>query len=332
MEIEEASPMAVKWGIVGASGIAHRRTMAAINVAKNNELYALMVRDMGRAKKLAEEHGVPVYYDSIDSILSDSEVDAVHIATPVYLHCDHVIQAAEQGKHILCEKPMALNVGECKSMIDACNQNGVQLQICFLLRFHPNHHEIKRLLASGDLGEIIEARAAFLKWYPIEEGLWRREPARAGGGVLMDLGSHSIDLLSYLLGDVSKVTAFTNSRTFGWEVEETATVLMQTKGGVHVVVDTSFAVLHSESFLEIYGTKGSILVSGGKMKIYINDEVREESRSAGNLYTALAEHFGRCMDGEEEPIAPGIAGLKNIQIISSAYESAKTGGVVSISE
>ena len=322
--------MAVRWGIVGASGIAHRRTMAAINVAENNELYALMVRDMGRAKKLAEEHGVPVYYDSVDSILSDPDVDAVHIATPVYLHHDHVIQAAEHGKHVLCEKPMALNVSECKSMIDACNQNGVQLQICFLLRFHPNYREIKRLLANGDLGEIIEARAAFLKWYPIEEGVWRRNPVRAGGGVLMDLGSHSIDLLSYLLGDVSRVTAFTNSRVFGWEVEETATVLMQAKSGVHIIVDTSFAVPHSESFLEIYGTKGSILVSGGRMKIYINDDVREESRSAGNLYTVLVEHFGRCMNGEEEPIAPGIAGLKNIQIISAAYESAKTGSAKGI--
>jgi len=322
--------MAVRWGIVGAGGIAHRRTMAAINVGKDNEIHALMVRDMGRAKKLAEEHGVSVYYDSVDSILADSEIDAAYIATPVYLHHDHVIQAAEHGKHVLCEKPMAMNVDECRRMIDACNQNDVQLQICFLLRFHPDYHEIRRMIANSELGEIIEARAAFLKWYPIEEGLWRRDPERSGGGVLMDLGSHSIDLLSYLLGDVSRVTAFTNSRTFGWKAEETATVLMQTKQGVHAIVDTSFAVPHCESFLEIYGTKGSALVDGGKMKIYIDGDVREESRPAGNLYTPLVEHFGRCMDDKEEPIAPGIAGLKNVQIISAAYESVRTGKVVSI--
>ena len=322
--------MAVKWGIVGASGIAHRRTMSGINIANNNELHALMVRDLERAEKLAKEHGVPFYYDSVDGILSDTEVDAAYIATPVYLHCDHVVQAAERGKHVLCEKPMAMNVDECKRMIDACNENGVHLEICFLMRFHPRNREIKQLIADGDLGEIVQVRIPFLKWYPIEEGLWRRTSARAGGGVLMDVGSHSIDLLTYLLGDVSKVVAFANSRTFRWEVEETTAVLMQMKSGAHAIVDASFAVPHSESALEIYGTKGSILVAGGKTKIYVDDSVREESTPSENLYTALVEHFSRCIDGEEEPIAPGIAGLKNIQIISAAYESVRTGRTISI--
>ena len=326
--------MAVRWGIIGASGIAHRRTMPAINMARNGRLHALMVRDLERAKRLAQEHGASCYYDSVDGILSDPEVDAVHIATPVYLHCDHVVRAAEYGKHVLCEKPMAMNVDECKHMIDACNRNGVQLEICFLFRFYSCCREIKQLIANGGLGEIVEARAAFLKWYPIEAGLWRRDPARAGGGVLMDIGSHSIDLLTYLLGDVSKVAAFANSRTTRWEVEETATVLMQMKSGIHAIVDTSFVVPHSESMLEIYGTKGSVLVAddqGWKVRIHLSDSIREEFKPYGNLYTTQVEHFSRCIDGEEAPIAPGIAGLKNIQIISAAYESARTGRIISIS-
>ena len=204
--------MPVRWGIIGAGGIAHRRTMSAMSEAENTVLQALMVRDMERARKLAEEHGARSYYDSVDGVLSDTEVDAVHIATPVYLHCKHVIQAAEHGKHVLCEKPMAMNVDECKSMIDACDQNGVHLEICFLLRFHPYYIKQKQMIADGELGEIIEARTSLMKWYPIEEGLWRRDPTRAGGGVLMDLGPHVIDLLSYLLGDTSKVSAMIDSR------------------------------------------------------------------------------------------------------------------------
>jgi len=322
--------MTVKWGIVGASGVAHRRTMSAINIAENNDLHALMVRDLGRAEKLAQEHGVPFFYDSVEDILSDPEVDAVHIATPVYLHCEHVIQAAEHGKHVLCEKPMALNVDECKRMMDACQQNGVCLEICFLLRFHPDYCMIKQLMENGDLGEIIEARVSLLKWYPIEAGLWRRDPVMAGGGVLMDMGAHAIDLLSFLLGDVSKVSALVSSRIGKWDVEETATVLMQTKDGAHTLASTSFVVSHAGNMLEVYGTKGSIFVGGGKTRIHIDDSVREISSSGGSFYREQVEHFARYMAGEETPITPGIAGLKNIQIISAAYESARTGSTVAI--
>jgi len=322
--------MTLRWGIIGAGGIAHRRTMSAINVAENNKLQALMVRDLERARKLAEEHGVPSYYDSVDGVLTDPEVDAVHVATPVYLHCDHVIRAAEHGKHVLCEKPMAMNVDECKRMMEACHQNGVKLEICFLLRFHPQYREIKQLIENGDLGQIIQARCSLLKWYTIEEGLWRRDPARAGGGVLMDMGPHAIDLLSYLLGDVSMVTAFIDSRIGGWKVEETATVLMQTKTGVHVIASTSFVIPHDGSMLEIYGSKGTVLITGGKVRIYIGDDVRELSGTSENLYTPQVEHFVRYINGKEDPVAPGMAGLKNIQIISAAYESARTGRIVSI--
>jgi predicted dehydrogenase len=304
--------------------------MLGINMAEDSELHALMSRDLERAKRLAQEHGAPFYYDSVDGILSDPEVDVAYVATPVYLHCDQVVRAAEHGKHVLCEKPMAMSVDECERMIDACDQNGVHLEICFLLRFHPRYRRIKQLVADGEFGEIIEARAPFLKWYPMEEGLWRRDPAKSGGGVLMDLGSHSIDLLTYLLGDVSKVVALVNSRTAKWEVEETATVIMQMKSGAHAIVDTSFVVPHNESALEIYGTKGSVLVAGGKAKTYIHDSVREESEPSGNVFKARVEHFSRYIEGEEEPVAPGIAGLKNIQIISAAYESARTGKIISI--
>ena len=322
--------MTVKWGIIGASGVAHRRAMPAINVAENSELYALMVRDMGRAEKLAKEHGASSYYDSVEDLLSDPKVDAVHIATPVYLHHDHVVQAAQHGKHILCEKPMAMNVDQCQRMMDACEQNGVRLEICFLLRFGPSYNDIKQLIKSGDLGEIVEARVSLLKWYPMEPGLWRRDPARAGGGVLMDMGSHAIDLLSFLLGDASKVTAFISSRIAKWEVEETATVVMQMENGAHAIADVSFVAPHGGNMLEIYGTKGSVFVGGGKVKTYINGNVQEGPMIGGNFYRMQVEHFARYMADEAEPVAPGMAGLKNIQIISAAYESVRTNRTISM--
>jgi len=327
----------VKWGIIGASGVAHRRTMPAIKMADNNELHALMVRDLGRAKKLAEEHGASAYYDSVDDLLSDQEVDAVHIATPVYLHCDHVIRAAEHGKHILCEKPMAINTDECKRMIDACHENNVLLEIGFTLRFHPCFREIKQIAGSGELGEIIEARSSLLKSYEIEEGAWRGNPAMSGGGVLMDMGAHAIDMLIYILGDVSKVAMLGNSRIKGWQVEETATVLLQMENGANAIADSSFVVPHTDITLELYGTKGTLLLYNGKgyqeyiMKVY-TDELKEEFKPTQNLYKNLVEHFSRCLDGDEDPVAPGIAGLKSTQVISAAYESLASGKIVQLNK
>jgi len=326
----------VKWGVIGASGVAHRRGMPAINMAEGNELHALMVRDLERAKKLAQEHGAPCYYDSIEGILSDPQIDAVHIATPVYLHCEHVIQTAEHGKHILCEKPMAMNVDECKRMIDACESNGVHLQICFLLRFHSCFQEIRRIVSSGVLGEIIEARVAMLKSYSMEDGVWRRDPIKSGGGVLMDMGAHAVDLLSFMLGDVSEVTMLPSRKIKKWEIEETATVIMKMKNEANAIADVSFVVPYSESTLEIYGTTGTIIAYSGQgyqeynLKIHINNATSEKHKPSENLYKNLFEHYSRFLEGKEEPIAPGIAGLKNIEIINTAYESYLSSKIIHI--
>jgi predicted dehydrogenase len=146
----------------------------------------------------------------------------------------------------------------------------------------------------------------------------------------MDMGSHAIDLVSFLLGDASKVTAFTSSRNTGWEVEDTATLLIQMENGAHAITNTSFVVPHNGNMLELYGTKGTVLVGGGKVKTYIGNAVQEESMTGANFYKMQVEHFARYMAGEEEAVAPGIAGLKNIQIISAAYESARTGNTIPI--
>jgi predicted dehydrogenase len=328
--------MATRWGVIGASGVANRRAMPAINLAEGNELQALMVRDLDRAKKLADEHHAKSYYNSIEAILSDSDVDAVYIATPVYLHCEHVIQSAEHGKHILCEKPMAMNIEECKRMIDACKANNVQLQICFLLRFHPCFQEVKNIISNGEIGEIVETRVSLLKAYEIEEGKWRREPTQSGGGVLMDMGAHGIDLISYILGDTSEIAMMAGFHIKNWEIEETATVLMKMKNGSNAVIDVSFVVPHSETTIEVYGTKGTIIAYNGQgyqeyyLKICIDNNIREEHKPSENLYKNLFVHYNRCLEGEDEPIAYSFAGLNNINLINSAYKSLATKNFIAI--
>lgn len=329
--------MTIRWGILGASGIAHRRTMPAIQQAKYATLQALMVRDLEWARKLAEEHGARAYYDRVEDLLADPEVDAVHVATPVYLHRDLVLQAAEHGKHVLCEKPMAMNGAECREMIAACSANGVMLQMGLVLRFHPALRNIREIVRSGQLGMILEARTQLLKWMPRGGNSWRIKPEMAGGGVIMDIGSHAIDLLCYLLGDVAEVIAFTGNRVFGWAVEDTGSVMLRFRDGAWGKVAVSFGVPHAGSFLEVYGTEGTLLVysdtphvEGWRVRTYVGGEIKEWEAPGVVLYKELVEHFARAVEGTEEPAAPGNVGLRNVEIMEAAYRSAQEKRVVSV--
>ena len=306
--------------------------MPAIGKAEGAELHALLSRDRERAQRLATEHGAQVHYTTVEELLSDGALDAIYVSTPVYLHCDQVIAAAERGFHVLCDKPMAMNAAECQRMIDACQANGVHLQICFLFRFHSCFQQIKKWVAEGRLGGIVQGRAPFLKPFPIPPGAWRGNPEQGGGGSLMDLGSHGVDLLRYIVGEVSQVSAFCNTVFHGYDVEETGTIMMRFENGAHGFVDTSFAAAGCDLVLEIYGTDGGVWVyndDGWKIKLTVSDESQTVSSPFEDLYQYQFEHFARCVTEGEEPIVTGIDGLRTNQILAAAYESDRTGRAVS---
>jgi len=327
--------MMLKWGVLGAGSVAHRRAIPAINEADDAMLLALFNRTEEKAKQMAEEHGAKRYYTSVDELIADEELNALYVSSPTYLHCEHVLKAAEHGLEILCEKPMAMNVEECEKMIKACEENNVSLQICFLFRFHSIYRNIKKLIDEGELGEIIEVRMPILKHLRVTEGGWRIIKSQGGGGSLMDLAAHSVDIFRYLLGEISQVTAFCSTFINDYEVEETGSVMMTMANGAHAITDTSFVVSGCDIVSEIYGTKGWVLVyndNGWMVKTVLNGEVKVEKTQWENLYRAQFEHIARCVMGEEEPIITGMDGLKNIQALSAAYEAAETGRVIKLSQ
>ena len=323
--------MAVRWGIIGAGGVARRRTMPAINQARDAELVALMVRDQARADALAKEFGARHPYSDWRALLGDAEVDAVHIATRVYLHAEQVIAAAEAGKHVLCDKPMALSTVECRRMIDACRANGVHLQVCFLMRFGSVYQRLRKEIADGRFGTILEARATIFKWLPLGDGSWRVIPEQGGGGPLMDLGAHTIDLLTFLLGPMERVSALTANRITSWRVEDTVSVLMRARSGAHALVGHSFRAKGGDQTLEINGTEASALVSspppgGEKPSLRIADAegVKVEPVPFENYYQLQVEHFADSLAGKATPLATGEDGLHNLAVIEAAYRSART--------
>ena len=324
--------MGLKWGVLGAGSVAQRRAIPAINLASNAELHSIFSRDAAKAERIACKYGAARSYSDVDALIQDPELDVLYVSSPVYLHREHVVKGAEAGKQILCEKPMAMNTTECREMIDACRTNGVQMQLCFLLRFHSRFCDIRERMAQGQWGRILEVRVPFLKALDVA-GTWRSRKAEGGGGALMDLGTHAVDLIRFLAGEVCKVSGMFSTLVRDYEVDETASVLMQLENGAHAYVDVSFGIQGTDLVLEVYGSEGWVTVyndNGWKLRIHENGQIIDQASEFENLYQVQIEHFGRCITSGEFPIVTPEDGLRNIQILEAAYESWETERIVTI--
>ena len=341
----------VKWGVIGAGGIADRRTIPGMLPAKNAELIAVMDTNMEATKALAKKHGAAFAYDSVDVLLKNPDVNAVYIASPVACHFEQAKKAALAGKHILLEKPLALTIAEGEELVELCKSKNVLFAAGLMMRFHAYHIKAKQLVSEGVLGDIVSARAQLTCWYPDMEGSWRQSFAQSGGGALMDMGVHCIDLLQYIIGDrVSAVSALVGTKTFKYEVEDSATVLMKFQNGTYATVDSNFNIPDNsaECRLEIYGTKGSILASGtisqvegGSFRLLLSEDAEYsaiQDRSAtgetkvtvtfGNMYTKEIESFGESILNGTPVEVPASDALQVQKIVESAYKSAKEGRMV----
>lgn len=323
--------MTLKWGVLGAGSVAQRRVMPAIQKAEGAELHALFSRDETRAEKLAKEYNATRAYSDVNDLFWDKEIDAIYVSTPVNLHYEQVIVAAEHRLHVLCDKPLALTPQESIRMANACIANSVHLQVCFLFRFHSCFQQIKTWVDENRLGQIVHGRMPFLKKYLLKPDEWRAQPDKSGGGCLMDLGPHSVDMLRYLIGEVTEVSAFCDSAIHNYEVEETGGILMRFENGAQGFTDLSFSVAQCDIVLELYGTEGTVTVlndDGWKIHTNFDGEKQVIASQFEDLYQRQFEHFAECVATRGEAIASGEDGLKASSILAAAYESAKTGKVV----
>ena len=323
----------VRLGIIGATGFASKRPMPALKSARNCVLEAIhgSLRNEELLRRLAEEHKVPRIYTDVGQLLADPQVDAVYIATPVDLHRRHTVAAAAAGKHVLVEKPMALATRDCHQMLAACEKNGVKLQVGYMRRFHPHHAKIKQLIDRGKLGQIVEARIQTHLWYPKVEGSWRQDPARGGGGAFMDVGSHCLELLEFLLGRIKWVQGFAENVVFDYPVEDFSLAIAGFDSGAVGIIDASFAVAHRENAIEIYGTKGTLLArrTAGPFtdpELLLLDD-REtlpiKVRSTKDQYRGQFEHFADAILDDRQPEIDGRAGIRNLKQILAVYKSAR---------
>ncbi|MEN6315697.1 MAG: Gfo/Idh/MocA family oxidoreductase [Clostridiaceae bacterium] len=344
--------MKVRWGVIGAGGIADRRTIPGLMLAKNAELAAVMEVNMELAEKIRAKYNAKKAYDNIDKLLADKDIDAVYIATPVMYHKEQAFKAARAKKHILIEKPVALTAQEGEEVLKVCRQEGVLITVGLMMRFHAYHQKMKEIVESGKLGRIVSCRGQLTCWYPDMSGNWRQRKSTSGGGALMDMGVHCIDLIQYITGAKAKrVAALIGTKTFQYEVEDSASVIFEMDNGANAYVDANFNIPDAAARcrLEFYGTRGSMLaegtisqVEGGKLDVVLSDDSlgydAKQDRvdvntvdikvEFGNMYTKEIESFSSfILDGIQAGISIEEA-LQVQKVVEAAYESSDTGKTI----
>lgn len=342
----------LKWGVIGSGGIAKRRTIPeGIIKARNAQLSAVFDINKQVNAEVAREYGAEEAA-GINELL-DADIDAVYIATPAHVHAEQVRACAEAGKNVLCEKPLGMTVAEAEGMIELCQQKGIKLGCAFMMRFVSQHQKALQLIKESRLGKPVYARAQLSCWYPPIKGAWRQNPATGGGGSLIDMGGHCIDLLEMFFGRISRISCFINNSVHDYKSEDSATAMLFFENGALATVDTFFCIPDnsSKNVFELYGSKGSILAEGtigqgpaGRMTAFLEqhgkDYDAQQARSAAegltiepepvNTYQAEIEEFSRAVLEDREPLISGELGLRSQKILTACYESARLGKVVMI--
>jgi len=328
----------VRWGIVGCGDVAERKSGPALYGVENSSVVAVMSRKEEKAKGFAERHGVSKYYTDADELIADPDVNAVYIGTPPSAHPEFVLKAAKAGKHVLCEKPMSPSVTECRKMIDACRKAEVQLMIAFYRRFYPVVIKMKDLLADGVIGEPtrVHATCGFYSQITREsERAWFIDPAISGGGFLVDVATHRLDLMTMFFGAAAQVGAFVGTQTLDIDVDDASSLLIKFQGGIHGSLLGNWNSGANTDYFEIQGTKGRMyshnLSSKGELKvetIFGNQEFSLPSPKPVHLY--LVDHFVQSLLSNTPNSLDGDQGILATQITEAAYESAQSQKIVSL--
>ncbi len=340
--------MKIKWGVIGCGGIADRRTLPGMMLCSNAELVAVMDTNREAAEKCKEKYNAKYAFDNVEELLAIDEIEAVYIASPVFCHKNQAMAAAKAKKHILIEKPVGLTVEEAEEITDFCRKENVLLGVGFMMRFHTYHQKMREIVQSGKIGEIVSARAQLTCWYPEMENCWRQEMKLSGGGAMMDMGVHCIDLIRHITGlEAVEAAGLCGNQVFKYDVEDAGCVILRLGNGATAYVDANFNIpdAAAKCKIEFYGTKGSIFAEGtisqeegGRIEVLCADDSvgydANQSRAEvlpmeikvtfGNMYTKEIEAFGRAVRGEGEVPVTAADAIMSQRIVEAAYKSSKT--------
>lgn len=290
------------WGIIGAGFIANRALIPAIQAAPNARVWAVASLDEQRASATAERFGIPRVYHDYAALLADPDVQAVYIALPNHLHREWTIRAAQHGKHILCEKPLAMNVGECDEMIDACQRADVLLMEAVMYRFHPRMQALKGMLDAGEAGELRFLHSAFSFTFNSPEN-YRAFP-EYGGGALLDIGSYCVNAARWLTGREPFAAQAVISYSLN-NVDMSASAVLQFEEQCTAHVQCSFAAAEHQ-VIEVVGSRAAIAAPLAFTALHEHTTAlhiqrrgifEEQTFPPADPYRLMVEHFSDCVLG-----------------------------------
>ncbi|MDP1677335.1 MAG: Gfo/Idh/MocA family oxidoreductase [Bacteroidota bacterium] len=325
----------IRYGIIGFGNFAERAIMPAIRSVQNSELVAIQKRNLENAKNKAVEHSIPFYFDSVEALVNSKEVDAVFIVSANSQHHRETLLAARAKKHVIVEKPMAINFLQAKEMIEVCELNNVKFMTGHMLRFSPLLRRMKEIVDSGLIGKISFAQSHFVYDAQLSQRKWVLDKKNAGGGPLFDIGIHCLDSMRFVLNDdnVVKVNNLMNPQHTETGVEKTSLLTFQFSKGTIGSVYTSYETSYRQSFIEFFGTKGSISafyftpsntpttleIKMGKDGLV--DTVNHEEISVPNLYELEISHFSDCILNDTNPLVDSKSSLHNQHILELAINT-----------
>lgn len=321
------------WGLIGTGRIADDRILPGINAVEGNKLVAVVSRDPARAKAYAEKFGAEHAYTSYDEMLGNPDITAVAIHTPNALHPEQTIAAARAGKHVFCDKPIALTVAEAEKMVEECKRAGVKLGVNFHNRFLPAFNETKQIIASGEIGDVVlielEASPGARPGGTLSS--WRVDSKMAGLGTTMSVGVHTYDILRFILGsEIVEVTAlFDQPRGV---METTSIAMFRFASGAMAQVTINETAPYPHNVFVIYGSKGRITGRGltrsrlaGELEVLTADGERKKKIDVVNAHAGSVAEFSHALLEGREPSPNGFDGLQSVRLTEAMGRSAYDG-------
>lgn len=322
----------LRWLLLGAGDIARKRVAPALQAAEGSQLEAVCSAHHHRSAELASTVGASLIYDDYEHALSNRQIDAVYIATPVALHVPQAIRAMEAGKHVLIEKPLGLDAQSALFAAAKAHESGVSAGCAYYRRCYPSYAYARDMLAKGELGSPIVFRTSYHSWFnPGEENpkRWRVRRAQSGGGPLADIGSHMLDLLVDLAGLPSSVFAKVSTRTHFYEVEDSSSYLLSFANGAMAQGSFHWNCRSWSHEMEIVGTEGRLkwnpFDAGVLVRTIGGNSEELRMPNAENVHLPLISDFVNAVREQRSPVASLHEAAKTNVVLDAIYASAASG-------
>ena len=319
----------VRFGIIGCGDVTEVKSGPAFQKIEGSDLSMVMRRDSAKVKDYAHRHKVAKYTTDYKALIQDDSVDAIYIATPPKYHHYYTLEAARAGKPVYVEKPMAMSVDECQEMIDVCKEEGVPLYVAYYRRGQEKFLRAKEMMDQGLIGDIRSFHYVFTGKVPEynPERAWLLEAEEAGGGMLYDIGSHMVDIITYLFGEVAQASGCSVNQSKVYNVADMTSGWMQFESGVSGTLQLTFNGYDEEDCLTIVGSLGSIKIGIMNLKpIWLSVQGKEEVIEVEQLEHVQQPYIQMVVDsllGRKEMDTTGTYGL----VTQAILEAFKTSGI-----